>query len=66
MYASQPEILEYLRSVARNSNLYDKIKFRHSVLKSVWDSTISKWKILVQNPQGQKIEYVIDILYVDF
>ncbi|KAG0054477.1 hypothetical protein BGZ83_011164 [Gryganskiella cystojenkinii] len=41
-YASQHEILEYLRSTARTYNLYDKISFSKRISQMRWNESIVK------------------------
>jgi len=38
-HSPQPEILEYLKGVARKYNLYPKILFHHEVIKARWDES---------------------------
>lgn len=61
-FSSQPEILAYLKSVAKKYDLYKKIKFRHRVTKCSWDETICKWRVSIKNPKGELSEHLMDIV----
>lgn len=44
-YSPQPEIWEYLRGVARDSGVLDKVRFGHDVLGAAWDADARRWHI---------------------
>jgi cation diffusion facilitator CzcD-associated flavoprotein CzcO len=44
-YASQREILEYLRTVARQFGVLPHVRFQHEVKKAVWQHPLSRWLI---------------------
>src|SRR5690606_12223426 len=46
VYASQPEILDYLRATASDEGIIPHVRFGETVLKASWDSATSKWHVL--------------------
>jgi cation diffusion facilitator CzcD-associated flavoprotein CzcO len=44
-YASQPEILDYLRSTASRNGLLPHIRFRHEMTGAAWDQGTQRWEI---------------------
>ncbi|KAG4073235.1 hypothetical protein HA402_008581 [Bradysia odoriphaga] len=62
-FSPQPEILDYLRKVARKYELYSKIKFQTHVKSTRWDESIRKWKVVLQNKlTNQEEEQIFDIV----
>jgi cation diffusion facilitator CzcD-associated flavoprotein CzcO len=65
-FAAQPEILEYMKSVARKFDIYKYTKFRHQVKRLTWSEKESKWKVLVLNLDTKEEELVLyDIMQVN-
>jgi len=48
-FASQPEIFEYIKDVAKKFDVYKYAKFRHQVKKLTWNETLLKWEVRVVN-----------------
>lgn len=44
-YGSQPEILEYLRSTAREQGLYEHMLFRTELEGASWDAAANLWRL---------------------
>ncbi|MHB1785983.1 MAG: flavin-containing monooxygenase [Acidimicrobiales bacterium] len=44
-YSPQPEIWDYLRGVARDSGVIDKVRFGHDVQDAAWDVDAQRWRI---------------------
>ncbi|HQJ35018.1 MAG TPA: NAD(P)/FAD-dependent oxidoreductase, partial [Rhodoglobus sp.] len=44
-YGSQPEILEYLRSTAREQGLYEHLLFRTELEGASWDAAANLWRL---------------------
>jgi cation diffusion facilitator CzcD-associated flavoprotein CzcO len=49
LYAGQPEILDYLRGVARRWKLDEHTVFNARVVSAEWDEPISRWNIRLEN-----------------
>lgn len=45
VYASQPEILEYLRATARDEGILPHVRFGARVLKAAWDEQQAAWLV---------------------
>ena len=68
-YASGPELLEHAERIAKHYHLHDKVLFRSSVTKAVWDETSQLWTVDItegRGPRGQdkrqlqvKAQYVL-------
>jgi cation diffusion facilitator CzcD-associated flavoprotein CzcO len=54
MYAEQPEILEYLRALARRHDIEPRIRFRTPLREACWDEETGVWHILTGD--GQQID----------
>lgn len=50
VYATQPEILQYLQAAAREEGLIPHIRFGAEVLDARWDETQERW--IVSTPRG--------------
>src|SRR3712207_341290 len=45
MFAPQPEILAYLRTVARERGVLPHIRFGHELMQARWDDATQRWHI---------------------
>lgn len=61
-YAKQPEILSYLRRVARDEDLLGCIRFGTEVLSAVWDDATSTWEVVTSTRGGAPERHVVDVL----
>lgn len=48
-HSPQPEILEYLKGVARKFSIYPKVLFNHEVFKTQWDEKHRVWSVETNN-----------------
>lgn len=58
-YADGPQIHEYLRGVARQKGIFDKVRFNSEVVSATFDKTKKTW--LVRCVKGDEIEYDVVI-----
>jgi cation diffusion facilitator CzcD-associated flavoprotein CzcO len=58
-FAAQPEILEYMKSVAKKFDVYKHIKFRHKIHQLKWEDKLYRWKVTVKDliSQEQQVAY---------
>ena len=64
-FASQPEIWDYLKNVAKKYDLYTHIRFETEVQKLTWDENLRKWKVTLLDKNSNKIvEEIFDVMYV--
>ncbi|MFG1667690.1 flavin-containing monooxygenase [Streptomyces sp. Y7] len=61
-FAKQPEILNYLRTVAERYGIVDKIRFGTRVTESRWDEAEAKWISTVVDPEGAEKRLESDVL----
>ena len=45
-YSPQPEIQAYLRRVAEDYDVVDRIRFGHELLDATWDEEAGRWRLL--------------------
>jgi len=45
VYATQPEILQYLQSIAREDGIYPYVRFNSNVTSAVWDEDAEVWNV---------------------
>src|SRR5262245_59204064 len=58
-YATQPEILEYLRFVADRYGLRSDIEFSTSVASASWDDAAKRWSLTTDRGQELRCRYYI-------
>jgi cyclohexanone monooxygenase len=58
-YAAQPEILEYLRHVARRFGLYDLIRFGTRVVEARFDTAHDEWALRTADGDEVRSRYVV-------
>lgn len=58
-WAEQPQILDYLKSVASKHNLYDKIRFGQHVVSARYDEQDQCWQITSADGQRYRSQYFI-------
>ncbi|WP_342000248.1 NAD(P)-binding domain-containing protein [Microbacterium sp. LWH7-1.2] len=52
VFARQPEMLDYARSVAERHALHESIRFGTEVTSAVWDDEGERWRIELRIPDG--------------
>jgi cation diffusion facilitator CzcD-associated flavoprotein CzcO len=55
VYSPQPEILEYIRKVARDSGTLDRFVFNTAVIDSTWDAATQRWTVRTEGPDGPRV-----------
>lgn len=60
-YPKQPEILEYLRGVARDAGLLADVRFHTEVVSAVWDEHTRSWRVRTRDRHGER-EEVADVV----
>jgi len=53
-FATQPELLEYIRHVTDTYKLRDRIRFNTELTEATWDDVGKKWKVALRNKNGQE------------
>ncbi len=61
-YPKQPEILDYLQGVARDTGLLDSIRFGTDVVSADWDEASSTWHVLTRSRDGAEQRHDVDVL----
>ena len=59
LFASQPEILDYLRQVARRRGLIDHIRFGQRVQRARWIEADARWEILTSAGDSYRAQFLI-------
>ncbi|CAO3591624.1 unnamed protein product [Absidia cylindrospora] len=63
-YSSQPEILAYMRGVARKYGIYDQTYFNTEVVEVTWLESVKKWKVDYRTGEDLQIKTeCFDILF---
>ncbi|KAG4072860.1 hypothetical protein HA402_002603 [Bradysia odoriphaga] len=55
-YSAQPEILDYVKDVARKHRIYEHIKFQHEVKTLTWNDHLKKWIVRYVNASIAKAD----------
>ncbi len=61
-YPKQPEVLGYLRKVARDEGLYPSIEFETDVISASWDEASASWRVRTRSRHGQDAERRAEVL----
>jgi cation diffusion facilitator CzcD-associated flavoprotein CzcO len=59
LFAPGPEINQYIRSVARDLGLYDRLRTGAEVLREVWDDQLCVWRLEMKDNSTITTRYVI-------
>jgi cation diffusion facilitator CzcD-associated flavoprotein CzcO len=50
VYATQPELLQYFKTVAKENDFYNKyIKLKHDVARASWSHDTRKWTLVIRD-----------------
>jgi 4-hydroxyacetophenone monooxygenase len=55
-FARQPEVRQYLETVARKHGVMDHIKFGHELTSATYNETNGAWSLRIGTPEGEIIE----------
>jgi cation diffusion facilitator CzcD-associated flavoprotein CzcO len=58
-WAEQPQILDYLKSVANKHKLYEKIHFRQQVVSARYEESSQRWRVACSDGQCYSSQYFI-------
>jgi len=59
LFASQPEILAYLRDVARRRGLIDHARFGRQVRRARWVEAEARWEVVTADGEGYRARFLI-------
>ena len=54
-YAPQAEILEYLRTCARDFGVLPFVRFQHEVRAARWIAESQRWRLEIETPEGARV-----------
>jgi len=60
LFATQPEILDYLRAASRRLGLAENIRFHSTVSSAEWDGTTNRWQVATQDGRRFSARYLIN------
>ena len=61
-YPKQPEILDYVQTVARDVGLLPSIRFRTEVVSAVWNDTEHTWTVTTRSHEGSEEQHIVNVL----
>ncbi len=61
-FSKQSEILDYLIETARETGVYDEIRFNCTVESAVWDDVAGTWQVTYTAPTGQTVSLEADVV----
>ena len=61
-FSKQEEILKYLIETARETGVYDEIRFECTVSSAVWDDPSGTWRTTYTAPTGETVELESDVV----
>ncbi|SFO42124.1 Predicted flavoprotein CzcO associated with the cation diffusion facilitator CzcD [Pseudonocardia ammonioxydans] len=59
LFASQPEILDYLREVARRRGLTEHIRFGQTVDKARWHDDDARWEVITADGSRHRARFLV-------
>lgn len=61
-YPKQPEILDYLRDVAKEYGLSSRIRFNTELVSAVWEASTSTWTVTTRSRGGEARSETFDVV----
>ncbi|MBV1687321.1 NAD(P)/FAD-dependent oxidoreductase [Novosphingobium sp. G106] len=61
-FAQGPEIIEYIRTVYRESGVADHMRFEQEVVRAVWDEAGQVWAVTIRRKEGSVYEMRVNAL----
>ncbi|MBV1686192.1 NAD(P)/FAD-dependent oxidoreductase [Novosphingobium sp. G106] len=61
-FAQGPEIINYIRTVYRESGVADYMRFEQEVVRAVWDEESQLWAVTIRRKDGTQYEMKVNVL----
>jgi cation diffusion facilitator CzcD-associated flavoprotein CzcO len=60
LFATQPEILDYMRAASRHLGLAERIRFHSLVSSAEWDDVTCRWRVATQDGRRFSARYLVN------
>lgn len=61
-FAQGPEIIEYIRTVYREADLADHMRFEQEVVRAAWNEADQRWAVTIRDKDGSEYELKVNAL----
>ncbi|RZK00558.1 MAG: FAD-dependent oxidoreductase [Novosphingobium sp.] len=61
-FAQGPEIIDYIRTVYREADLADHMRFEQEVVRAVWDDDGQVWAVTIRRKDGSEYQLTVNAL----
>ncbi|MCW1428716.1 flavin-containing monooxygenase [Novosphingobium sp. JCM 18896] len=61
-FAQGPEIIEYIRTVYREADLADHMRFEQEVVRAAWNEADQRWAVTIRDKDGSEYEMKVNAL----
>jgi 4-hydroxyacetophenone monooxygenase len=61
-FAQGPEIISYIRTVYREANIADHMRFEQEVVRAVWSEDEKLWVVTIRRKDGEDYEMKVNVL----
>lgn len=61
-FAQGPEIIQYIRTVYRESGVADHIRFEQEVVRAVWDADAQIWAVTIRKKDGSEYAMKVNVV----
>ncbi|MEJ5977669.1 NAD(P)/FAD-dependent oxidoreductase [Novosphingobium sp. PS1R-30] len=61
-FAQGPEIIDYIRTVYREADLADHMRFEQEVVRAVWDDDGRVWAVTIRRKDGSEYQLTVNAL----
>lgn len=61
-FAQGPEIIEYIRTVYREADLADHMRFEQEVVRAAWNEADQRWAVTIRGKDGSEYELKVNAL----
>lgn len=61
-FAQGPEIINYIRTVYREADIADHMRFAQEVIRAVWDADSAHWQVTIRRKDGSEYEMAVNVI----
>lgn len=61
-FAQGPEIINYIRTVYREADIADHMRFEQEVIRAVWDADSAHWQVMIRRKDGSEYEMAVNVV----
>ncbi|MFC4595772.1 flavin-containing monooxygenase [Sphingobium tyrosinilyticum] len=61
-FAQGPEIIKYIRTVYKEADLADHVRFEEEVISAIWDADRSLWTVKIRRKDGSEYDEKVNVV----